>query len=69
MIMSRSVGTYLGVEHHREGREVHSWEIGRYDKEALLQTIVRNARQYEKLQHIRTSGKISLTSRDSPPNG
>ena len=36
MIMSCSIGYYLVVGHHREDREIHSWEIGWYDEEALL---------------------------------
>ena len=69
MIMSHNLGTYLVVGHHREGHEIHSWEIGWYGKEALLQTMVKNARQYGKLQHVHTSRKISLSSRGNPPNG
>ena len=44
IIMTPSVDTYPMVGRTREGHEIHSWEIGRYEKEALLQTMVGNTR-------------------------
>ena len=43
-----SVGSYLVVGYNRAGREIHSWEIGRNEKEALLQMMVRNAHSHQK---------------------